>query len=128
MPSPTLSGAQGIAEWAPFAARLAIRLAGMAQAGQVRAGTPFWETAVDQLLLHAIDTDVKARACHRGTPHRKPAAVCKLVSFHMLGRRSCVCICVHAMNAPGVVTPPWLLLAVALSYFDTLPTNCKDVL
>ncbi len=53
---------QGIAEWAPFAARLAIRLAGMAQAGQVRAGTPFWETAVDQLLLHAIDTDVKARA------------------------------------------------------------------
>ena len=52
---------QGIAEWAPFAARLAIRLAGMAQAGQVRAGTPFWQTAVDQLLLHAIDTDVKAR-------------------------------------------------------------------
>ena len=51
---------QGITEWAPFAARLAIRLAGMAQAGQIRAGTPFWETAVDQLLLHAIDTDVKA--------------------------------------------------------------------
>ncbi len=51
---------QGITEWAPFAARLAIRLAGMAQAGQIRAGTPFWEIAVDHLLLHAIDTDVKA--------------------------------------------------------------------
>ncbi len=70
---------QGIAEWAPFAARLAIRLAGMAQAGQVRAGTPFWETAVDQLLLHAIDTDVKARAARCATVPFRSAANAELV-------------------------------------------------
>ena len=48
-------------EWAPFAYCLAGRLEGMYKHGLIAAGTPFWETAVDNLLLHTINADTRVR-------------------------------------------------------------------
>lgn len=48
-------------EWAPFAYCLAGRLEGMYKQGLIAVGTPFWETAVENLLLHTINADTRVR-------------------------------------------------------------------
>lgn len=51
--------AQGIAEWAPFAATLAGRLAHLLARGQLAVGGPLWQLALEQLLLRCVDTETQ---------------------------------------------------------------------
>eukprot|EP00775_Hariotina_reticulata_P013351 gene13351-13479_t len=51
------SSAAAIPEYAPFAYSLASSLQDLVKARQLRAGSSFWSTAVDQVLLAMVDAD-----------------------------------------------------------------------
>lgn len=55
------SAVKGVAEWAPFAATLAGRLAHLLARGQLTVGGPLWQLALEQLLLRCVDTETQVR-------------------------------------------------------------------
>ena len=65
-----------LGEWAPFAATLAQRLTRALAAKCVVPGDALWDTALDGLLLRAVDVETQARAIKRMLTCNKLSRVC----------------------------------------------------